>query len=182
MTARAGAETPPRGDCSTDGDLGDYFRIHDVCSHSAGFFTYNVFFSASLKPVFPGVILYLKNWLPAAARAKTVSLFMTAGPIARVLGGTISGALMGMSNSGHLAGWQWVFLMEGVRAILLGGVAFCFLVDHPNDARWLSPDERTWLMQTLKREKANTSKLSTNGLVSAFANPNIWLLRSYISG
>src|SRR5690348_9671280 len=74
---------------------------------------------------FPGIILYLRRWFPSAARARAVALFMMASPIAGVIGGPISGALLGVRGA-HLAGWQWLFLIEGLPAILLGGVVLAY--------------------------------------------------------
>lgn len=103
---------------------------------------------------FPGVILYLKNWFPARARARTVARFSTAGPLSGVVGGPLSGALLGLHLRSGIAGWQWMFLLEGIPAILLGLVAGKYLVDRPEDAPWLGGEEKTWLLETLARERA----------------------------
>ena len=66
------------------------------------------------------MILYLRNWFPASARARTVALFMTAAPLAGVIGGPVSGALLTLHNRAGLAGWQWLFLVEGLPAIFMG--------------------------------------------------------------
>lgn len=105
---------------------------------------------------FPGMILYLRNWFPATARARTVALFMTAGPLSGVIGGPISGALLSLHQNGGLAGWQWLFLLEGMPAILLGVIVFFQLSDQPGDARWLSEEERSWLEETLRREQVSS--------------------------
>lgn len=123
---------------------------------------------------FPGVILYLKNWFPAQARARTMARFMTAGPLSGVLGGPLSGALLGLHLTAGLAGWQWMFLMEGVPAILLGGVALVYLVDRPEDAPWLPPAERDWLIATLQRER--TEITTGAGVLAALSSARIWML------
>jgi ACS family tartrate transporter-like MFS transporter len=105
---------------------------------------------------FPGMILYLRTWFPATARARTVALFMTAGPLSGVIGGPISGALLSLHQNGGLAGWQWLFLLEGMPAILLGVIVFFQLSDQPRDARWLSEEERSWLEETLRREQVSS--------------------------
>jgi len=110
---------------------------------------------------FPGVILYLKTWFPAGARARTVARFMTAAPLSGVVGGPLSGALLGLHLRGGLAGWQWMFLLEGVPAILLGGLAWIYLVDSPALAPWLPPEQKRWLLETLDRERDQT--LNTSG-------------------
>ena len=106
---------------------------------------------------FPGMIFYLRSWFPAAARARAVALFATAGPLSGVLGGPLSGAILSFHHGGSLAGWQWLFLLEGVPAILLGIVVFFVLADGPADAPWLSPEERSLLTQALEREQPATS-------------------------
>ena len=79
---------------------------------------------------FPGMILYLRRWFPSAARARAVALFMTASPLAGVLGSPLSGALLGV-HAGNLAGWQWLFLIEGLPAVLLGGGSACLSSGPP---------------------------------------------------
>ncbi len=124
---------------------------------------------------FPGVILYLKNWFPAGARARTVAWFMTAGPLSGVVGGPISGALLGLHHAG-LKGWQWMFVMEGIPAIVLGGLAAWYLTDRPHEAEWLSQEQRSWLLATLQREHDETAAVSRTNLWAAFTHPGIWLL------
>lgn len=99
------------------------------------------------------MILYLKNWFPAAAQARTVARFMTAGALSGVIGGPISGALLGLDHTFKLAGWQWLFLVEGLPAIVLGVVVAAYLTDHPKDAHWLGEEHRNWLVDTLRLEK-----------------------------
>src|SRR6266550_3486235 len=101
------------------------------------FYVLRFLLGAAEAGFFPGMILYLKNWFPARARARTVALFMTAGPIAGVVGGPISGALLGL-HSQHISGWQWLFLIEGLPAVLLGIIVFVFLTDYPEAAAWLN--------------------------------------------
>jgi ACS family tartrate transporter-like MFS transporter len=124
---------------------------------------------------FPGVILYLKNWFPARARARTVARFMTAAPLSGVVGGPISGALLGLRHAG-LAGWQWMFLMEGIPAIVLGGLATLYLTDRPEEAPWLAEDQRAWLLENLQRERQQTAAITPTNVWAAFSHPGIWLL------
>ena len=111
------------------------------------------FCSASPKPgFFPGIILYLTYWFPARERARIVALFMAAVPLATVVGGPLSGALLEMHGLCGLKGWHWLFIVEGLPAIMLGVIALKFLDDRPEHARWLSQDERTALAGTLAAE------------------------------
>ncbi|HLK31839.1 MAG TPA: MFS transporter, partial [Terriglobales bacterium] len=124
---------------------------------------------------FPGVILYLKNWFPATARARTVARFMTAAPLSGVVGGPISGALLGLHHAG-LAGWQWMFLMEGIPAVVLGGLAAWYLTDRPEEAAWLSLEQRSWLLDNLRQERQQTAAITRTNVWAAVFHPGIWLL------
>jgi MFS transporter, ACS family, tartrate transporter len=123
---------------------------------------------------FPGIILYLKHWFPASARARAVAMFMTAGPLAGVVGGPISGALLEI-KAGRFAGWQWLFLLEGLPAIVLAGVVWVMLKDKPEEAHWLTATEKQWLDMTLAQEAAG---FATRGgsVFTAFKDSRVWLL------
>lgn len=101
---------------------------------------------------FPGMIHYLTHWFPVRERALAVARFMTAIPVAQIVGGPISGALLGLQGLAGLAGWQWLFLIEGIPSIILGFAVFSWLTDRPEDARWLPAEERDWLLGELRRE------------------------------
>src|SRR5437879_9925815 len=101
------------------------------------FYLLRVLLGAAEAGFFPGLILYLKNWFPARARARTVARFMTAAPLSGVVGGPLSGALLGLHFVSGLAGWQWMFLLEGIPAVVLGGAGVVCLVDRTVRARWV---------------------------------------------
>src|SRR5437588_11750248 len=101
---------------------------------------------------FPGVIVYLSHWFIYQDRAKAVARFMSAIPIAYILGGPIAGAILGIRWLG-IPGWRWLFLLEGAPAILLGIVTLFVLPDRPNEARWLQPNEREWINVRLDEER-----------------------------
>jgi len=98
---------------------------------------------------FPGMILYLTFWFPVRERARTVAVFMTANALAGVIGGPLSGALLSMHGAGGLAGWQWLFLIEGIPAVVLGLVVMRWMPNGPHEATWLSDEERAWLQRRL---------------------------------
>jgi ACS family tartrate transporter-like MFS transporter len=123
---------------------------------------------------FPGMILYLRRWFPSAARARAIALFMTAAPLAGVIGGPISGLLLGVQR-GHLMGWQWLFLIEGLPAILLGGVVLVFLTDRPEIATWLSEEQRSWLVEQLAHEERPQPRASSS-VFSALTEARVWML------
>jgi ACS family tartrate transporter-like MFS transporter len=124
---------------------------------------------------FPGMILYMKRWFPANARGRAVAWFMMANPIAGIVGSPVSGALLGLNGKG-LSGWQWMFLMEGIPAILLGAAVFWALADNPREAHWLKGDERVWLLARLALEQEAESSLKKENLGQVLISPRIWML------
>ena len=107
---------------------------------------------------FPGILLYLTYWFPAKQRARAVAMFMVASPLTWVIGGPVSGALLDFTyDLGGLAGWQWLFLLEGLPTVILGGVTLFYLTDRPAAATWLTPTERIWLTEHLASQ-ANTGE------------------------
>jgi ACS family tartrate transporter-like MFS transporter len=125
---------------------------------------------------FPGIVFYLKGWFPLGTRARTLAVFSAAGPLSAVIAGPLSGSLLRLHQSG-LAGWQWMFLLEGVPAILLGlGVLF-YLTNRPADAGWLSLEERNWLIAALAQEGDEPHLPAPfAGLSEVFLSQQIWLL------
>jgi MFS transporter, ACS family, tartrate transporter len=126
---------------------------------------------------FPGIILYLTYWFPAARRAGTVALFMTSVAISNVIGAPVSGAIMQfMDGWNDWRGWQWLFLVEGLPAVILGALVFALLPDRPSSARWLSPREREIVLCALSSEDAITRSRGGHGLVDAFRDLSVWAL------
>lgn len=130
---------------------------------------------------FPGIILYMKHWFPASARARAVAWFMTANPIAGIVGSPISGALLGLRGHG-LSGWQWMFLIEGMPAIVLGATVFWTLSDTPHEARWLREDERVWLLAKLAAERQAESGVNQASFWEVLVSPRIWMLSAVYFG
>jgi ACS family tartrate transporter-like MFS transporter len=125
---------------------------------------------------FPGIILYLTYWFPARERARIVSLFMAAVPLATVVGGPLSGALLELHGLGGLKGWHWLFIVEGLPAILLGLIALKALDDGPAHADWLSKDERQALADTLAAEAKVTREVGYAGVGQALTRPRVLVL------
>jgi MFS family permease len=123
----------------------------------------------------PGIIYYLSNWYPSAARARAVSWFMLGIPLSAVIGGPVGGLILGLDGWHGLEGWQWLFLLEGVPAVLLGVVVLFYLTDAPHEARWLEPEEREWLAATIRTEQSAAERHAI-GLRRALLHPTVWLL------
>jgi sugar phosphate permease len=125
---------------------------------------------------FPGVILYLTYWYPPRQRAGMMAWFAVGGVAAGVIGSPISGAILGMNGIAGLAGWQWLFLLEGLPSLLLGFVILALLPNGPKDAKWLSLGEKTWIQSRLIEEKSEAHAQQSHTLAAAFKNPIVWLL------
>jgi len=123
---------------------------------------------------FPGIIFCLSRWFPSDERARAIAAFMTAVVVAGMVGGPVSGALLTMDGTAGLAGWQWLFLLEGLPAIALGFVVYRALPDTPADARWLTAGERDALERRLEQEAAARGEVATVG--HAFTSGRVWLL------
>ncbi|HXJ87029.1 MAG TPA: MFS transporter [Candidatus Binatia bacterium] len=139
------------------------------------FYTMRFLLGAAEAGFFPGMILYMKRWFPANARARAVAWFMTANPLAGVVGSPISGALLGLHGLG-LSGWQWMFLIEGLPAIFFGAVVLWTLCDHPDEAHWLEGEEKDWLIAKLAAEQRAEAGVSRRDFWKVLISLRIWLL------
>jgi len=124
---------------------------------------------------FPGIILYLTAWFPLSSRAKTVALFMTATPMAGLIGSPLSGWLLELHGLAGLSGWQWLFLAEGLPAIALGLIVAFRLPSGPTEASWLSVEERQALSAALEAEHRAIATRHLSGLREGLCNRKVWL-------
>lgn len=125
---------------------------------------------------FPGIILYLTYWFPAAERARIVALFMASVPLATVIGGPVSGALLELDGFFGFAGWQWLFVIQGIPAVLLGILALKVLTGTPHDANWLSDSEKSALTRALDAEAKETAETGYADLRAALTRPRVLAL------
>jgi sugar phosphate permease len=123
---------------------------------------------------FPGIVYYFDEWFPARERARAMARFMTAIPVSAALGNPLSGLLLGLDGRGGRAGWEWLFLIEGIPSVLLGVAVLSLLPDRPKDAAWLSEEQRTWLAARIERDRESSA---THGLppLRALLHPVILL-------
>lgn len=127
---------------------------------------------------FPGVVFYLTEWFPSEYRARTISRFYIALPLSSTVMGSLAGGLLSLGGRLSLAGWQWLFLVEGLPPLLLSVLFWKYLPDTPADAPWLNPDERTWLEHRLAESAAGT-RASTHtfaDLRAVVADGRMWLI------
>lgn len=126
---------------------------------------------------FPGIILYLSYWFPNRERAKMTAYFMLAIGLASVFGNPISGLIMQYFDSvGGLHGWQWLFILEGIPSVLLGIAVLYFLTDYPQQAKWLSEEQREWLVSHLRDEERERQQRHNADHLGAMLQPRVWLL------
>jgi MFS transporter, ACS family, tartrate transporter len=136
------------------------------------FYTMRFLLGAAEAGFFPGVIFYLSEWFPARMRARVISRFYIAYPLASVVMGAVASPLLRLQGRLGLAGWQWLFLLEGLPGVLFSGVLLRYLIDQPKDATWLNAAERDWLV----REMANQPVDCDHGdsMVRMLRDPRVW--------
>ena len=124
---------------------------------------------------FPGIIFYLMQWFPAGERSRAVSRFYIAYPLSSTLMGALAGWLLHLDGRGHLAGWQWLLVLEGVPAVAMSAAFLLGLPDGPASAKWLTEPERNWILRKLKDEPGEAAH-GSHGVGRAFREPRVWLL------
>jgi ACS family tartrate transporter-like MFS transporter len=143
--------------------------------HSASaFYALRFALGAAEAGFFPGIIYCLTRWFPRRERAHAIAGFMTAVVIAGVIGGPISGLLLSLDGLGGLAGWQWLFVVEGLPAVVLGLMVLRALPETPADARWLTPAEQQALTARLEQEA--TAASTVHSIRGALTSGRVWLL------
>ncbi|GAB6846628.1 MFS transporter [Paraburkholderia kururiensis] len=127
---------------------------------------------------FPGIILYLSQWFPTRQRALAAAAFMAAAPLSTAIGSPVSGALMELPPMLGLSNWQWLFLIEALPAIVLGFVVLRALTDSPEKATWLAPEEKAWLVATLRDEHRERESQAghTEGALRALRDPRVLVM------
>ena len=142
------------------------------------FYTMRFLLGMAEAGFFPGVVFYLTQWFPPEYRARTISRFYIALPLSSTVMGSLAAALLSLNGRLHLAGWQWLFLIEGLPPLILSFIFLTQLTDTPRDARWLTASEQTWLENRLATSEANspTSPHLADDLRKTLTNPRVLLL------
>jgi ACS family tartrate transporter-like MFS transporter len=122
---------------------------------------------------FPAVLYYINQWFPAPYRARALAAVTMGIPVSAVLGNAVGGLLLDLGGLGQLAGWQWLFLIEGLPPILLGIAALRFLTERPDDAGWLTVEQRSWLRGHIEEEQR---QLIQSSVLRALTDPRVWAL------
>ena len=142
-----------------------------------GFYTLRLLTGAAEAGFFPGVVLYLSQWFPSFRRGRIMALFMCAIPVSGLIGGPFSGWILShfAAGQGGLAGWQWMFLLQGIPTVVLGALAIFLLSDSFANAKWLGAHERAVLEADHRLDAASKPASSaTDSLSAVFKNPAIW--------
>ncbi|MEN0106503.1 MAG: MFS transporter [Pseudomonas sp.] len=127
---------------------------------------------------FPGIVLYLSRWYPNARRGRIMALFMSAIPVSGLLGGPFSGWILNhfAAGQGGLAGWQWMFLIQGLPTVALGVLAFFLLCDNAESARWLSPEQRARVAADIAFDDRNRPVQTNVSVMAVLTMPFVWVL------
>ena len=139
------------------------------------FYLVRFFVGAAEAGFLPGVIVYLTHWFRYQDRAQAVAVFYAANPISYIVGSPLAGLLLGISWLG-LRGWRWLFIIEGIPAVLFGVITIFYLTDWPEKARWLPADERSWITTELQREKAAKKGVRSYTILEALRHRDVILL------
>jgi ACS family tartrate transporter-like MFS transporter len=137
---------------------------------------------------FPGLVIYMTYWFPRSIRARAAARFMVASVVGPIIGSWAGDRIMKLAGVFGLKGWQWLFLIEGIPAVILGFVVYIYLTDRPEDAHWLEPEERDWLVKKLHAEEAHRLRFHNPSLLQVFAHPMVLLLcgmfflRAFVGG
>jgi D-galactonate transporter len=137
------------------------------------FYLLRVLLGVAEAGFFPGIIFYLTLWFPTDYRARIVGYFMAAIPLSTVIGAPISGILLYLHGGFGLAGWQWLFIIEALPAIILAVVVFFYLTDRPTDATWLTQDERDWLSAKLAEERRQREAVREYTVMEVLFDPRV---------
>ncbi len=139
------------------------------------FYTVRFLLGLAEAGFFPGIIVYLTHWFIYEDRAKAVAGFMAAIPLSFAVGSPISGLLLGVHWAG-LRGWQWLFILEGLPALVFGVMTWFFLTDWPREAKWLPADERAWLMDQMERERSAKKSVRAYTVLEALRHRDVLIL------
>jgi ACS family tartrate transporter-like MFS transporter len=140
------------------------------------FYVMRFLLGAAEAGFFPGAVFYLMQWFPAEHRGRAISRFYIAYPLSSVVMGAVAGSLLNLHGQFGLAGWQWLFLVEGIPAVVLSAVIVVGLPDSPAQATWLTDDERAWIDERLAAERAALGTVTDHGLARALLDPRVWQL------
>jgi ACS family tartrate transporter-like MFS transporter len=138
-------------------------------------YAFRAFLGFAESGLFPGVMLFLSLWFPFAYRARYNAMFNYAVPISYIFSSLISGAILDLDGMLGIAGWKWLFILEGAPPILLGIIGIFYLTDRPREAKWLAPHEKTWLAAEIERDARDLGVIHDRSLARTLMKPMVLL-------
>jgi MFS family permease len=146
--------------------------------NAATFYLFRFLLGVMEAGFFPGVIYYLTYWFPSKMRARSIGLFYFGIPLALIIGGPLSGWLLELNGHGNLKGWQWMFMVEGLLAVIVGIWAYSYLDDKPGTAKWLNKEQKESLRQILDKEESVKNEQGPASVLKALSDTRVLYLCS----
>jgi MFS family permease len=146
------------------------------------FYGMRLLLGAAEAGFFPGVVLFLTYWFPAAYRARIIAVFMVSIPVASFIGSPVSALLLELNGALGLKGWQWLFVVEAAPTILLGAACLRVLTDRPADAKWLTVEQRAWLAGRLDADSGKKAAIGHMSLWKLFSNKHFLVMAMVCAG
>ena len=140
------------------------------------FYVLRFLLGAAEAGFFPGIILYLSYWFPQRSRASVTAIFMAAAPVSVALGSPVSAALLQLDGVMGMKGWQWMFILEAIPAVIMAFVTFFYMTDRPAKANWLPADEKAWLVETMDAEVASRAGAAHSSVWRSLVDPRVLAL------
>jgi ACS family tartrate transporter-like MFS transporter len=141
------------------------------------FYIARLFLGAAESSFFPGMIVYLTHWFCLRDRSRAIAGLYAANPAAALIGSPLAGWLLGV-HWWSIAGWRWLFILEGIPAVVVGVITWLYMTDRPAQAEWLDPEERKWLVNQLETELQEKKRVRNYTITTAFCDRQILLLIS----
>ena len=146
------------------------------------FYGMRLLLGAAEAGFFPGVVLFLTYWFPAAYRARIIAVFMVSIPVASFIGSPVSALLLELDGMLGLKGWQWLFICEGVPTVLLGLACLRVLTDRPNSAKWLTAEQRAWLSARIEADGSKKTAIGHVSIWQLFRNKHFLIMAMVCAG
>jgi len=142
----------------------------------ASFYAIRLILGVAEAGLYPGLLYVLTEWLPGRYRVRMITLLVLSTPVSIMLGSLISQPILRMDGVSGLAGWQWLFLLQALPTIVLALVFYLAMPDSPATARWLTAENRQWLVERLARERAKREQVGRFSIGDALTSPTVWLI------